>query len=158
VYGICFARRKELQMPESPLHPVPDRRPDARSLRAADHDRDAVAEMLREQHLAGRLDTDELQERIERCYAAKTYAELDGVLADLPVDLMPPSDRPGPARRDRGAAAAWGPWGGRGWLPLPMLAPLLLVAIVVSHGHLVWLMLPFVFWFVSRRWRWRSTL
>jgi hypothetical protein len=155
---MCFTRRKELQMPEPSLHPVPNRSPDARSLRAGDHDRDAVVEMLREQHLAGRLDTDELQERIERCYAAKTYAELDGVLADLPVALSSPSDLPDPARRDRGAAVAWGQWGGRGWLRLPLLAPLLLVAIVVSHGHLVWLVLPFVFWFVSRRPRWRSTL
>lgn len=135
-------------MPESHPHPVPDYGPQARNLRAADQDREAVAEILREQHVAGRLDTDELQERIERCYSAKTYAELDAVLADLPAELSPP----------RRSSAARGPWGGRGWLPLPALAPLLLVAIVLSHGHLVWLMFPFVFWFVSRRWRWRSTI
>lgn len=37
--------------------------PRDRSLRAADADRESVAEFLRDQHLAGRLDTDELPER-----------------------------------------------------------------------------------------------
>lgn len=134
---------------------VSDYGPADRSLRAADHDREAVADILRDQHLAGRLDTDELQERVERCYAAKTYAELDAVLADLPAEV------PGEGSQ-RGAAApghrrAWS--GPRvAWLPLPVLVPLLFVAIALSHGFLVWLAIPFVFLFIGRRWRWRSTL
>ena len=64
--------------------------PHDRSLRAADSDREAVADILREQHLAGRLDSDELQERIDRCYSAKTYADLDAVVADLPHEQPQP--------------------------------------------------------------------
>ena len=137
-------------MPEPHTQSMPDDGPHARHLRAADHDREAVAEILREQHLAGRIDTDELQERIEGCYAAKTYGDLDVVLADLPAEISAP--------RDDHAAARVG-WGRphRG-LPLPAFAPLLFVAIVVTHGHLAWLVLPFVFLFVTRRWRWRSTI
>jgi uncharacterized protein DUF1707 len=104
------------------------------NLRAADGDRDAVAETLREQHLAGRIDTDELQERIERCYAAKTYAELDALLADLPEE-----DRSGSARHGR--------WGAP--LLLPLL-PLLIVALALSHGRALWLAFPLAFFFVVR--------
>jgi hypothetical protein len=92
--------------------------PQDRSLRAADADRESLAEFLGEQHLVGRLDTDELQERLDRCYAAKTYAELDTVVADLPV----PQSRP---RRPRVVL-------------LPLIA-ILIVALALSHGHLVWL-------------------
>lgn len=103
-----------------------------RNLRAADADRDAVAETLREQHLAGRIDTDELQERLERCYAAKTYAELDALVADLPRDT--------PSARARS-----GRWGVPRFALLPIL-PLLIVALAVSHGRALWLVLPLAFW------------
>ena len=116
--------------------------PPDRSLRAADADREAVAESLREQHLAGRLDTDELQERIERCYAARTYGELDEVLVDLP--------RPQPRASSRGNAF---PWPRAALFPL---MPLLIVVLVVSHGHLLWLAVPLLFWFVVRPFRWRA--
>jgi hypothetical protein len=35
-------------------------------------------------HVAGRLDSREFQERLERCLEAKTYAELDELVADFP--------------------------------------------------------------------------
>ena len=57
-------------------------------LRAADQDREAIADALREQHLAGRLDTDEFQERLDRCYAAKTYGELDDAEATSFIDQL----------------------------------------------------------------------
>ena len=46
------------------------------ALRASDDDRERVAERLRTGHTEGRLDLDELQERLERTYAAKTLGEL----------------------------------------------------------------------------------
>lgn len=56
-------------------------------LRAGDRDRDAVAENLRIQHAEGRLDTDELQHRIGRCYDAKTLGALsDRQTSDLARD------------------------------------------------------------------------
>jgi DUF1707 SHOCT-like domain len=125
---------------------MPDYGPPDRTLRAADADRDAVAETLREQHLAGRLDTDELQDRIERCYASRTYAELDSLLADLPGE-GPHARAAAPTRRRR-----------RPWLvaPLPLL-PLLIVALALSHGRVLWLALPLAFFFfVVRPLRWRA--
>jgi hypothetical protein len=105
-----------------------------RNLRAADAERDAVAETLREEHLAGRIDTDELQERIERCYAAKTYAELDALIADLPEG--DPSTRAGSGRRGASRIAL-----------LPVL-PLLIVALALSHGRVLWLALTLTFLFM----------
>lgn len=57
---------------------------DERSLRASDADRDRVAEVLRAAAADGRLGLDELDERLERLYAAKTYGELAPVVEDLP--------------------------------------------------------------------------
>ncbi|WP_329107158.1 DUF1707 domain-containing protein [Micromonospora sp. NBC_01699] len=53
-------------------------------MRAADADRQLVAERLRLAVDEGRLDLYEYDERLRAAYAAKTYAELDGLVADLP--------------------------------------------------------------------------
>ncbi|PVG81640.1 hypothetical protein DDE18_16720 [Nocardioides gansuensis] len=58
-------------------------------LRISDADRHKVAEILREAAGEGRLDLDELDERLEATFAARTYADLVPITADLPV-------RPGP--------------------------------------------------------------
>jgi len=103
--------------------------PGDRTLRAADADREAAAEVLRREHLAGRLDDMELDARLAACFAAVTYADLDALVADLPGDE--------PRRRRTGLPLA--PF----W-PLPLL-PLLIVAVVVSHGHALWLLVPLAF-------------
>lgn len=54
-------------------------------MRASDADREAVAERLRAALDEGRLDLGEYDERLQRAYTSKTYAELDGLLADLPA-------------------------------------------------------------------------
>lgn len=53
-------------------------------LRAADADRERVAEALREAAGDGRLTLEELDERLSQAYAAKTYAELATITRDLP--------------------------------------------------------------------------
>jgi hypothetical protein len=62
-------------------------------MRAADSDRQAVADKLKKALDEGRLDLGEYDERLQRTYAAKTYGDLDGLLDDLPS--------PSPARRPR---------------------------------------------------------
>lgn len=57
---------------------------DASRLRISDADRHRVAEVLREAAGEGRLDLDELDERLEAAYAAKIYADLVPIVADLP--------------------------------------------------------------------------
>jgi len=53
-------------------------------MRASDADRERVAERLREAATEGRLLTDELEQRLETAFAARTYGQLEGVLHDLP--------------------------------------------------------------------------
>ncbi|MFG1677752.1 DUF1707 domain-containing protein [Micromonospora sp. NPDC049282] len=64
-----------------------------RQLRAADSDRETTAERLRVALEEGRLGLHEYDERLGRTYGARTYAELDEVVADLP----------GPATAERSA-------------------------------------------------------
>jgi hypothetical protein len=81
-------------------------------LRAGDADREIVAARLRDEHLAGRLDADELDRRVGRCLAARTYAELNALTADLPADRRTrrPTRRPGrPRAQALGAPATTGP-------------------------------------------------
>jgi hypothetical protein len=58
--------------------------PDRGNLRASDTDRERVAEILREAAGDGRLTLEELDERLDAVYAAKTYAELEPITHDLP--------------------------------------------------------------------------
>lgn len=58
-------------------------------MRAGDADREAVADQLRTALNEGRLDLGEFDERLQRTYAAKTYADLDGLLTDLPGTVPP---------------------------------------------------------------------
>lgn len=54
-------------------------------MRASDDDRDRIAGVLRDAHAEGRLSQDELLERLEFTYAARTYRDLDRVVVDLPI-------------------------------------------------------------------------
>jgi hypothetical protein len=60
-------------------------RPDPSQLRISDADRHQVAELLRQAAGEGRIDIDELDERLEATFAAKTYADLVPITVDLPV-------------------------------------------------------------------------
>jgi hypothetical protein len=105
------------------MSPSPTPGPDP-GLRASDADRERVAEALRRHHLDGRLDTDELQERLERCYGARTGGELAALLADLPGE-----ERPSPPHAPGGLPAG------------AVIAGVVLVALVlatvgtIGHGH-----------------------
>jgi len=66
--------------------PVPDR-----ELRASDADRDRVATLLRDHAAAGRLDPDELDQRLDAALSARTTRELARLTDDLP-------DAPGAVR------------------------------------------------------------
>ncbi|MGH3164464.1 MAG: DUF1707 domain-containing protein [Trebonia sp.] len=58
--------------------------PDRGNLRASDSDRERVAEILRQAAGDGRLTLEELDERLDAVYSAKTYAELEPITHDLP--------------------------------------------------------------------------
>jgi hypothetical protein len=58
--------------------------PDPSQLRISDQDRHQVAEVLREAAGEGRIDLDELDQRLDATYAARTYADLVPITLDLP--------------------------------------------------------------------------
>lgn len=59
--------------------------PDPQQLRISDQERHKVAEILREAAGEGRIDLDELDQRLDATYAARTYADLVPITSDLPV-------------------------------------------------------------------------
>jgi hypothetical protein len=58
-------------------------------LRAADTDRERAAARLHEALEEGRIGLHELDERLRDVYAARTFGDLDRVLADLPPPAPP---------------------------------------------------------------------
>jgi hypothetical protein len=84
-------------------------------LRAADSDRETVAARLQAAVTDGRLDLDEYDQRLGEAYAAKTYGELDRLLADLPEPAPAPSrlravTAPPPGLVRHWLAAQWRTW------------------------------------------------
>jgi hypothetical protein len=86
-------------------------------MRVGDAEREATAAELREHYASGRLTLEELNERLDKAFAAKTRADLDGLMRDLP------SARPRGAGSGSGSGSGWdagstgrpGDWtGGRG--------------------------------------------
>jgi hypothetical protein len=61
---------------------------------ASDAERERVVEALRSNAAAGRLDADELEERLGAAYAARVRADLLPLVADLPPAAPPAPRRP----------------------------------------------------------------
>jgi hypothetical protein len=133
----------------------PRHNPQDRSLRASNADRDVIGDILRRQHVAGRLDTDEFAERYGRSLQAKTYAELDELIADFPFAEGPAS--PAVNRAGNGTSLGGPRWVGRRPWPVPLFILLAVVAVVAlaSGGHVLWVVFP-LFFFVMRPLMWRS--
>jgi hypothetical protein len=85
-------------------------------MRIGDAEREAAAAELREHYASGRLTLDELNERVDKVFAARTRGDLNALMTDLP------SARPGwssagatgasgSSARPGGAPGAGGPFG-----------------------------------------------
>jgi hypothetical protein len=59
-------------------------------MRAADADRDRAVSFLSTAYTEGRLGQDEYDSRLESALSARTYADLDQVVTDLPGARVPP--------------------------------------------------------------------
>jgi hypothetical protein len=57
---------------------------DERWIRVSDEERESVVGLLREAYARGRLDHGEFDERSTAAYGAKTWGELEYLIADLP--------------------------------------------------------------------------
>ena len=113
-------------------------RPRNRDLRASDRDREAVSAILRREHVLGRLTPDEFHERLDRCLRAKTYSELDELIADFPHEPESP-------RRPSLRPASF------------MFVPVALIALIAfSGGRIGWFGVPLFLFFVVRPRVWHS--
>ena len=75
---------------------IENRPPDPSLLRISDADRQKVADLLRDAAGEGRIDLEELDERLEATWGARTYADLVPITADLHLPAHPPSTAPVP--------------------------------------------------------------
>jgi hypothetical protein len=115
-------------------------------LRASDADREHVAERLRHAAAEGRLLAHELEERMAIALRARTYGELDEVVADLPVTSAGVVAQ----RRRSGMALA------RPALALALAIPIAFVLIaavlfVVTGFVAVWMLWVALGWFAYGR-------
>jgi hypothetical protein len=76
-----------------------------RTIRASDRDRETVIALLGEHTGAGRLTLAEFEERVAAATSARTLADLDQVLVELPV-----ASSPRPAAPTGRHAERWRPW------------------------------------------------
>jgi hypothetical protein len=72
-----------------------DQPPARPALRASDADRETVAERLRVASVEGRIDSEELEQRLSQVYASRWVGELDRIVADV-VPPPPPAPPPAP--------------------------------------------------------------
>jgi len=76
---------------------LPDLVPAPLDVLASDAERERVVEALRAHAAAGRLDAAELEQRLERAYAARLRADLLPLVADLPAATLQAPRRRRPA-------------------------------------------------------------
>jgi hypothetical protein len=85
---VCIAPKEVLVMPQ----PGDERAARRARLRASHADREQVVDTLKDGFVQGRLTKDEFDSRVAHALAARTYADLATLSADLPA--MPPATRP----------------------------------------------------------------
>jgi len=111
-------------------------------LRISDADRETAVDLLSEQYALGRLDRDELDERSDAVWSAKTQGDLAPIFVDLPVRSP---GLPAPVARRRGS---------RRGHPLPFVPLLIVVIAIVAFTKLPFLLLGLLLWCGFARWGW----
>jgi hypothetical protein len=107
------------------------------NLRASDADRDATADRLRQHHTDGRIDPEEFQERLDKCFAAKTVGELAELTRDLPDDT---------ARHRAGGRTGFGLFGGLRMIPIvPIILAIVAIHLIVGVASGLWILIPLLF-------------
>ncbi|MFY9847163.1 MAG: DUF1707 domain-containing protein [Trebonia sp.] len=98
-------------------------------MRVGDAEREAAAAELREHYASGRLTLDELNERVDKAFAATTRGDLNALMTDLPSarpgwSSAGASGPSGSSALPPGAPGAGGPFGpgGSGWNSGPRAA------------------------------------
>jgi hypothetical protein len=107
------------------------------NLRASDADREATADRLRQHHTDGRLDQDEFQERLDRCFAAKTVGELAELTRDMPDDS---------SRHRAHGRTGFGRLGSLRMIPLvPIILAIVAIHLIAGGVSGLWILIPVFF-------------
>ncbi|XVU30373.1 DUF1707 SHOCT-like domain-containing protein [Actinoplanes sp. CA-054009] len=109
-------------------------------MRAGDDDRRQIADTLKTALDEGRLDLAEYDERLQRAYAAKTYAELDLLIADLPGSQpAQPAPVAKPVKAGREATVEWVGQVWSAWLFVTLLTTTIwLITSLASDWQYFW--------------------
>lgn len=102
-------------------------------VRIGDAERDAAVSALGEHFVAGRLTKDELDERADAAWSARTSGDLARLFTDLP--MLQPAPRPRPPRRQV-QRRSW-------WLGVRLSWVFALLLVLAVTGHVPWLALAF---------------
>jgi hypothetical protein len=128
---MCHARHHHHREAEDALREDP-------GVRASDEERESTVTLLREHGATGRLDVDELEQRVGAAYQARTRGDLATLLDDLPrtrsVVAAPRTRRP--ARR----------YAGHEWGAFARVSVLLIAIWAVSGAGYFWPAWVMVWW------------
>lgn len=119
---------------------------------ASDADRDAVTDRLRDAAGEGRLQSEELEERVDAALRARTYGELRRLVADLPRDGKEPWLRP--RMRTTGVARSVLLAGGLATAALVavvLVALVVLLVLAVAAVAAAWCAAVVILWLVRSR-------
>jgi hypothetical protein len=109
------------------------------TLRASDADREAIAAQLHKAAVEGRLDADELEERLHLALRARTYGDLRRLVVDLPAQ---------PTRWEPRRHSSMAPLAFALALRVAVAVAVVAVAIVVIVATAMWWLAWVVLWMV----------
>ena len=133
---MCYSRhynRSYTEVVEQPERHDP-------ALRASDAERETAVTRLRDHAAAGRLDTDELEQRIGAAYAARARGELEALFTDLPGRALPRAAQRDPVRVQ--------PRQNHEWAAFIKVAALLIAIWALAGGGYFWPAWVLVWWAV----------
>ena len=110
-------------------------------MRVSDAERTEMADTLSKHYADGRLDDGEFKVRLDKAMGAKTRADLNGLLVDLPPVHAVGACAAGPASS--------GAHGGRSWCSAFVALAIGVTSSIVSY-HVPWLLIALVLFFVWR--------
>jgi hypothetical protein len=134
---MCHARHHDYRAARPPAEDAPRQDP---GILASDEERESAVTQLREHGAAGRLDLEELEQRVGSAYAARTRGELASLLDDLPRTgslvraRSPRSDSP--IRHHTG----------HGWAALAQVSVVLIAIWALSGAGYFWPAWVMVWW------------